>query len=334
MTLHETSVGLFDLYYKTSRSACMDSVTTVRSFPLICQGAAVIFALSNSILHGEPRDFQMTSKKDPAQTKPAYSSLVPAVEQASRILMALAQNQSGKMSLTEICGEVGIHKSKGYSILNTLRHFAFVQRSSDSRTYSLGPGLLFLSSKVLNNMDLRQAVAPVLQELSLETKSTAFLGLISDGHVFVVAKDEGIQDIGVTIRLGHRFPLTWGAHGKSIMTFLPDAERKNILAGSKPYFHGTPSKFDPSRLEQEMAQCRKTGYATDLGEMTSGIHAVASPVFGPSGKLMGSLVVTGTFGKDAANTYGALVARAATKFSELIGGVIQPAFQQSGSARK
>jgi DNA-binding IclR family transcriptional regulator len=275
----------------------------------------------------------MPSKKDPAQTRPVYSSLVPAVEQASRILMALAQNQSGKMSLTEICCEVGIHKSKGYSILNTLQQFAFVQRRSNSKTYSLGPGLLFLSSKVLNNMDLREAVAPVLRELSLETKSTAFFGLISDDHLFVVAKDEGIQDIGVTIRLGHRFPLTWGAHGKSIVSFLPEAERRNILAGSKLYFHGTPSSFDSSRLEQEMAQCRKTGYTTDLAEMISGIHAIASPVFGPSGKLMGSLVVTGTFAKDSAETYGTGVARAATKFSELIGGTLQPSFQQSDSAK-
>jgi DNA-binding IclR family transcriptional regulator len=261
----------------------------------------------------------MPLKKDPVQTKPVYSSLVPAVDQASRILLTLAQNQSGKMSLTEICGEVSIHKSKGYSILNTLQQFAFVQRSSDSKTYSLGPGLLFLSSKVLNNMDFREVVAPVLRELALRTKSTAFLGLISGSHVFVVTKDEGNQDIGVTIRLGHRFPLTWGAHGKSIMTFLPGAKRKDILASSKPYFHGTPSSFDASRLEQEMAQCRKTGYAMDLGEMKMGVHAVASPVFGPGEKLIGSLAIVGTFTRDLATSYGADVAAAAKKFSESVG---------------
>ncbi len=270
----------------------------------------------------------MSSKQDPPTTKREYSSLVPAVEQASRILMALAQNKSRKMTLTEICGVVGIHKSKGYSILNTLRQFAFVQRSSDSKTYSLGPGLLFLSSKVLNNMDLREAVAPVLRELSFATKSTAFLGLISDSHVFVVAKDEGNQDIGVTIRLGHRFPLTWGAHGKTIVAFLPHAEQQKILGGSQLYFHGNPSSFDPSRLEQELTDCRKAGYATDLGEMISGIHAVASPVFGPGAKLIGSLVITGTFAKDFAKKYGTHVARAATKFSELIGGALQPSFRQ------
>jgi DNA-binding IclR family transcriptional regulator len=275
----------------------------------------------------------MLSKKDSSQSKPVYSSFVPAVEQASRILMAMAQNPTGKMTLTEICSEVGIHKSKGYSILNTLQHFAFVQRSSDSKIYSLGPGLLFLSNKVLNNMDLREAVAPVLSELSLETKSTAFLGLISDSHVFVVAKDEGIEDIGMTIRLGHRFPLTWGAHGKSIVTFLSDAEQRNILASSKPYFHGTPSSFNLSRLEREMAQCRKDGFAKDLGEMKTGVHAVAAPVFGPGGKLIGSLAIVGTFPKDFARRYGADIAAAAKKFSESIGGALPPFFQQSGSPR-
>ena len=172
----------------------------------------------------------------------------------------------------------------------------------------------------MNNLDLREAVAPILRELAFATKSTAFLGLISDSHVFVVAKDEGNQDIGVTIRLGHRFPLTWGAHGKSILAFLPHAEQNEILGRSQLYFHGNPSSFDRARLEQELTECRETGYATDLGEMTSGIRAVASPVFGPSGKLIGSLVITGTFAQDFATKYGMHVARAATKFSESIGG--------------
>ena len=207
-------------------------VTAPGNFVLTSQQPAVKFFLENPVLSNESLSSKMPSKQDPPTTKPEYSSLVPAVEQASRILMALAQNKSRKMTLTEICGVVGIHKSKGYSILNTLRQFAFVQRSSDSKTYALGPGLLFLSSKVLHNMDLREAVEPVLRELSFATKSTAFLGLISDSHVFVVAKDEGNQDIGVTIRLGHRFPLTWGAHGKSILAFLPHAQRKEILGRS------------------------------------------------------------------------------------------------------
>ncbi|MBI4961963.1 MAG: IclR family transcriptional regulator [Desulfomonile tiedjei] len=276
----------------------------------------------------------MASLKDPTRTKADYSSLVPAVEQASRVLLTLAQDATGKMSLTEICKVVGIHKSKGYSILNTLQHFAFVQKSPGSKTYSLGPGLLFLSNKVLNKLDLRKAVAPVLQELSFKTDSTAFLGLISDKHVFVVAKDEGTQHIGLTIRLGHRFPLAWGAHGKAILAFLSDAEREKLIAGSKLYLHGTKSKFDPDRFEQEMANCRRTGFSMDLGEMTSGVNAVAAPVFGPVEKLIGALVILGTFPKESAGRFGSEVSGAAAKFSKQIGGTVPPTLQQNSHAEE
>lgn len=273
----------------------------------------------------------MPAKKEPTRNKPEYSSRVPAVEQASRILLALAQGPTARMTLTEICGIVGIHKSKGYSILNTLQQFAFVQRSPDSKTYALGPGLLFLSSKVLSNLDLRESVAPILHELSRETNSTAFLGLISDNHVFVAAKDEGMQDIGVMIRLGHRFPLAWGAHGKSIVAFLPEAEREKMLGSAKLYFHGNPSSFDRDRLEREMAECRKTGFAVDLGGMKPGVHAVASPVFGPSGRLIGSLAVVGTFPVESAQRYGSDVAVAANEFSQSIGGAPPKSLQRIGT---
>jgi len=263
----------------------------------------------------------MARGKDPTTSKPDYSSHVPAVAQASRILLALAQNSSAKMTLTDICGLVGIHKSKGYSILNTLQHFALVQRSPDTKTYALGPGLLFLAGKVLHDLDVREAVAPFLHELASETNSTALLGLISDNHVFVVAKDEGMQDMGVTFRVGHRFPLTWGAHGKSIVAFLPEEERQKVLGGSKLYFHGDPSEFDSLRLAREISECRARGFTVDLGGMKAGIRAVAAPVFGPVARLIGALVVVGTFPEEHVEGYGMILAAAARRFSEAIGGI-------------
>ncbi len=265
--------------------------------------------------------------------KPEYSSFVPAVEQASRIMLALAQAQSGKMTLTEICKTVGIHKSKGYSILNTLQHFAFVHRSPD-KNYQLAPGLLFLSAKVLSTLDYRESATPFLLRLSNQMNSTAFLGIISDGHLIVVARSEAIQNIGVTIRLGHRFPLAWGAHGKAIMAFLSKTERKERMAALKPYFHGSPSRFKPERIDQELAQSRSKGFAVDIGEMQVGVSAVAAPVFGPGEKLIGSLAVVGTFPKEIAEQYGRDITEAAGEFSRLIGGVTEGSSQFRGISHK
>ena len=162
--------------------------------------------------------------------KSTYSGIVPAVEEASRILITLARNNSGKMTLTQIRKEVGIHNSKAFSILNTLQKFGFVQKDPVTKTYSLGMGLIFLSQKVLDTLDLREAASPFLSRLSSGTNSTAFLGLISGNYVYVAAKDEGSQAVAVTFRIGQRFPLFWGTHGKAILAFLSEEERSEILA--------------------------------------------------------------------------------------------------------
>ena len=75
------------------------------------------------------------------KVKSGYKPLVPAVEQSSRVLICLGRSPKFKMTLTEICNEVGIHKSKGYSILNTLKQFGFVEKDPQTKTYSLGVGL-------------------------------------------------------------------------------------------------------------------------------------------------------------------------------------------------
>ncbi|MBW2038293.1 MAG: IclR family transcriptional regulator [Deltaproteobacteria bacterium] len=255
--------------------------------------------------------------------KSGYTSLVPAVEQAGKILVCLAQGPSFKMRLTDICNHVDIHKSKGYSILNTLQKFGFVQKDPEAKTYSLGPGLISLSRRVLDNLDYQEVVAPFLGTLAKQTKSTALFGVIADGHLFVVAKREGNQDIGITIRLGHRFPITWGAHGKAIVAFLPDVERERIMAGEKLYFHGDVSQLDRDRLQKELAACRRSGFAVDRGELSPGINAVASPVFGSHGKLIGCLFVIGTFPASLIQQYGSMVAESARKISYALGADVE-----------
>jgi DNA-binding IclR family transcriptional regulator len=240
---------------------------------------------------------------------------VPAVGQASKILLALARHQTGKMTLTEICRTVGIHNSKGYSILNTLQKFSLVQRDPASKAYSLGLGLVFLSQKVLDNLDLRQAALPYLRRLASQTNSTAFLGLISGNYFYVAAKDQGNQRLGINFRLGHRFPLAWGAHGKAIIAFQSEEEKELILGKDRLLLQTGQSECDPDLLEQETIKCQKKGYAMDLDQTQSGIRAVAAPVFGPLSKLIGAFVVVGTFPKEIADQYGQYVAKEGREFS-------------------
>ena len=251
--------------------------------------------------------------------KPEYTRVVPAVEQASRILLCLAENASASLSLTDICESVGIYKSKGYSILNTLQQFGFVVKDPATKTYSLGLGLISLSRKVLDSLDDNKMVAPLLETLARRTHSTALYGALSDEHIFVVAKHEEERTISVTTRVGYRFHATHGAHGKAIVAFIKEEEREKLLKQQKLFFHGSASRFDRGRLDAELARCRETGYAFDMGELSPGINVVASPVFDSDEKVKGCLFIMGTFSESFVEEYGNLVAGSARRFSAMLG---------------
>jgi DNA-binding IclR family transcriptional regulator len=245
--------------------------------------------------------------------------VVPAVEQASRILLCLAGSASASLNLTDICESVGIYKSKGYSILNTLQKFGFVLKDPATKTYSLGLGLISLSRKVLDGLNDSRMVAPLLEALAGRTHSTALYSILSDENIFVVAKYEEERTISVTIRVGYRFHMTHGAHGKAIVAFMEKAERERLLTQKKLFFHGDASKFDRGRLDAELARCRETGYAFDMGELNQGINVVASPVFDADEGIKGCMFIMGTFSESLVEEYGSLVAGSARRFSTMLG---------------
>lgn len=230
------------------------------------------------------------------------------------------------MGLTEIVKEVGIHKSKGFSILNTLSQFGFVEKDPKSKTYSLGPGLLTLSRHVLDNIRYPEVASPFLQQLANETNGTALFGLINGEHVIVLGKHEGNQNVGFTVRLGHRFHITLGAHGKAIVAFLPEVEREKILTKKKTYFYGDPSRMNTELLREELNECLTFGYAKDLGGITPGANVISAPLFANHDKLIGCLILIGTFQENKIEEYGPKVVEFACQISQKLGADIQTVY--------
>jgi len=252
--------------------------------------------------------------------KSVYKPSVPAVEQAARVLLCLGESPYFKMRLTEICSQVGIHKSKGHSILNTLKQFGFVEKDPQAKTYSLGPALIFLSRHVLDNLYYPDIVAPFLDDLAKETSGTALFGLIYGEHLLVVGKREGNQNIGFGIGLGHRFHITLGAHGKAIVAFMPEADREKMLTKKRVYFHGLDiSQLNLKRLRDELTKCRQLGYAQDIGEITAGVNFVSAPVFSVQEKIIGCIILIGTFAERMIEKYGPKTADVARQVSYKLG---------------
>ena len=254
-----------------------------------------------------------------SESRESERYLVPAIAQAVRVLFCLAQAESTYVSLNEICAKVGLHRSRAFSILLTLQKFGLVQRNTEGRGYTLGPGLIGLSRRFLDNLSPPKLAEPLLEDLAKKSGGTAALGLIADRNVFVAAKHEGGNLLGFTTRLGRRFPLTYGSHGKAIAAFLPKKELSDLLKDEKLYFHGEPERFDRDRLRDEIKRCRQLWYAEDLEEMVAGLNFVAAPVLGPTKRPIGYIEVMGLTSAEAARRAGPLVAEAGKTLSRLLG---------------
>ena len=259
----------------------------------------------------------------PKKTRSDDKYVAPAVEQALRVLFRMAEAESAHMNLTEICRKLGMHKSTAFCILHTLRKFGLVQTSGRRQGYTLGPGLIGLSRRFLDTLSAPKLAEPLLAELATKAGATAALGLIADKNVFVAAKHEGGREIGITMRVGHRFPLTYGCHGKAIAAFPSDKELDALLQHEELYFHGDPSKFDRDKLNEEMSRCRREWFAEDLEEMVPGLNVVAAPVLGPNGRPIGYIAALGLASAEAARQCGPLVAEAGKTLSRRLGARVE-----------
>jgi DNA-binding IclR family transcriptional regulator len=245
--------------------------------------------------------------------------LVPAVDQATRILFCLAESESTHMGLLEISDKVNINKSKVYAIMITLQKFGLIRRNVDGKGYALGPGLISLSRKVLDNFNIPKLAEPALEELSKKTGCTVSIGLIAEDKVFIAAKHEASPDFSITARIGHQYPLTYGCHGKAIAAALPKDELDELLQEDTLYFHGSPEKLDRKRLKKELAQCRIDGYASDLGEIRPGLNIIAAAILGPNRSPIGYITLLGMFKVESIKIFGPMVAEIGRNISEQLG---------------
>jgi DNA-binding IclR family transcriptional regulator len=139
----------------------------------------------------------------------------------------------------------------------------------------------------------------------------------------VVSKYEGERNVALTLRIGRRFPLTHGSHGKAIAAFMSRNELKNLLKEKDLYFHGEPDQLDRKRLMKELEDCRRNGFAMELGEITPGLKTAASPVLGLNGSPVGYIVIIGLFSVEATKRFGPLVAEAGRALSLKLGAKIE-----------
>lgn len=219
---------------------------------------------------------------------------VGGTEAAGRVSDVLLLFATGPVHLgvSEIARELGLSKAVVHRILQSLVSRSLLRADAGTREYRLGPGAIALGSRALRDLDLRQLAGPTLRRLRDATRETTTLsGRVQDSRMYL-DQYESPQEIKMTVRVGHPYPLHAGASSRAMLAFLSSSTVDRIIEQGMPRF--TPETIeDAALLRRTLTEIRRSGYATSRGERQHGAGSVAAPLFGAGGEVIGSLSVCG-----------------------------------------
>jgi IclR family transcriptional regulator, acetate operon repressor len=243
------------------------------------------------------------------------------VEKALDILECLARSEYD-LSLSELGRSLGLGKSTVHRLLLTLERRNMIARDGNTRRYSLGFGLLHLSSRLLARLDLRIEALPHLRYLRDVTGETASVVVrIATGRVHL-EEVPGVHDLRYTLDVGTELPLLIGASGLALMAWSEEAEVDRFIASEGLPACSPSAVTDPVIYKKELTRTRDRGYAVSVGWRSPDVVSVAAPIRSLNGNVIGALNVSGPvsrFTEIHATEVGPVVAGRASAVSEALG---------------
>lgn len=195
------------------------------------------------------------------------------------------------LGVTELAHRVGADKSTVHRLLGTLQATGFVEQDGATRLYRPTGKLIWMGSRLLARIDVREHAAPLLKELAQRTGSASHLVVLAQGQALYVGQERSPSTITVDIPLGGVAPTYCTAVGKVLLAGLPPSALAPYLSDLRA--HTAKTIVDADALRRELAAVGERGYAVDDEEFHVGVRCVAAPIRDHAGRTAAAIGVSG-----------------------------------------
>lgn len=206
---------------------------------------------------------------------------VQSVDRAITVLELIAGR--GEAGVSELAGELEVHKSTAFRLLGALEEHGLVEQIGDRGKYRLGFGLIPLAGRVAERLEVTAQGRPVCEELAARLGETVNIAIPDRGYAVNVDQARGPAMVTTYNWLGRITPMHNTSSGKVLLAAAED------LAA-------LPDDLGRGRrraLATELVQVSELGYSWSLEELETGLNAVAAPVRDHSGTVIAALSVSG-----------------------------------------
>jgi DNA-binding IclR family transcriptional regulator len=214
---------------------------------------------------------------------------VQSVDRALTILAILAR--LGEAGVTDIAGELRVHKSTAFRLVATLEAHGMVEQNEDRGKYRLGVGVLRLAGATTARLDVVQEARPICRKLAADSGETVNIAVLSDRSALYLDQVAGQSALQSHNWVGQHIPLHATSNGKVLLSGLSADEVDNRLPRLPSYTAETVTTR--ARLRRELAEVRAQGYAVAADELEVGLTAIAAPIRNAHADVIASLSVSG-----------------------------------------
>ncbi|MFT4172986.1 MAG: IclR family transcriptional regulator [Rhodocyclaceae bacterium] len=223
----------------------------------------------------------------------------PAAEKASgtqTLLRGLALLECVAAGVSDVKGlsaRMGTPRSTTHRMLANLIKAGYLRQPSAGR-YLLGPKLIELGIKAMEQRPLASVARPFLESLASLTGDTVHLGVRERGEVFYLEKIPGTRGLEMRSRVGYRMPLASTGIGRALMLGAAPTEWQGLYdeAIAAKLRVGDTSLLPPwPEYQQTMARYCEQGWVMDLEENELGVRCVAAPLRDGRGTVVGAISV-------------------------------------------
>src|SRR6478736_8442857 len=247
-------------------------------------------------------------------------SQVPAATRTLRVLRFLA-GQPDPVPLDRIMRACDLPRSTTYHLLNVMIEEGFVVHLPDERRFGLGLAAFEIGSGYARQEPLQRLARRPLASLVDRVGHSAHLAVLHGREVLYVLEDRASGRPPLVTDVGVRLPAHLTASGRAVLAGLPASQVRALYSTAGDFVDRTghgPRTL--SALRTILSDTRQRGYATENGEVTTGLASVAVAVLDHNQHPVAAVAVT--YPEEAADvSLAEAVTATATQLTGRISGV-------------
>ncbi|GGE02053.1 transcriptional regulator, IclR family [Gemmobacter megaterium] len=214
--------------------------------------------------------------------------MVQSVAKAFRVLTVFDKGH-GSLTLSQIAQLTDMDVSTAQRFTHTLTQLGYLRKDPVTRQFELSIKTLDLAYHYIRGSRLVDRAMPVLLHLSKETEEAVSLTVLDGTEIVFVSRYLSRRMLNTDVISGSRLPAYCTAPGRAILSRLPDAAVREILAQSDLLAHTPATPTDIDEILARIAEARRNGYAAAFDEIYHGDASVAAPIIGASGEVVGAV---------------------------------------------